>query len=310
MRPSWRLPIALACALTVAGCGASRSATTPAGPAIARTASSGPSHVVTIVQENTEYGDVIGNPKAPFVNALARRYGLATASYGVRHPSLPNYLALTSGSTHGIDSDCYDCHVGARNVVDQLDQAGISWKAYLEGAPGPCYLGADVGRYAKRHNPFSYYDDVARSPARCAKLVPLTQLAQDLRAGTLPTYVWISPDVCDDTHDCPIDVGDRFLAGLVPRLLAHLGSHGLLILTWDEGTTDAGCCAGAADGGRIATIVAGPDVRAGGRSDAPLDQFGVLRTTETALGLPRLAQASDPRNGSLAGLFTRPPSAP
>src|ERR1043165_9181643 len=79
------------------------------------------SHVVTIVMENKEFGDVIGSPDAPYVNRLARRYGLATASYGVRHPSLPDYLALTSGSTHGIESDCTDCHVAARNIVDQLE---------------------------------------------------------------------------------------------------------------------------------------------------------------------------------------------
>lgn len=309
MRLTFPLLVALSGALLVAGCGASESATTPAAPAIAAHAGSGPSHVVTIVQENTEYEDLIGNAKAPFVNSLAHRYGLATASYGVRHPSLPNYLALTSGSTHGIASDCYDCHVGARNVVDQLEQAGISWKAYLEGAPGPCYLGADSGRYAKRHNPFSYYDDVVRDPARCRKLVPLTQLAKDLNAGTLPTYIWISPDVCNDTHDCGVEVGDRFLSRLIPALLPRLGAHGLLILTWDEGTTDAGCCGGA-DGGHVATIVAGPDVRPGGRSDAPLDQYGVLRSIETALGLPYLAQAADAGNGTLAGLFTGPPSAP
>jgi hypothetical protein len=104
-------------------------------------------------------------------------------------------------------------------------------------------------------------------------------------------------------HDCDPVVGDRFLAGLVPPLLRALGPRGLLILTWDEGTTDAGCCAGTADGGHIATILAGPDVRAGGRSSAPLDQYGILRTTEAALGLPYLAAAADARNGTLAGLI-------
>jgi hypothetical protein len=289
----------------LAGCGAG-SSTTPSStvPALPAYTGARASHVVVIVQENTEYGDVIGSAQAPFANRLAHRYGLATASYGVRHPSLPNYLALTSGSTHGIDSDCSDCHVAARNLVDQLERAGVSWKAYLEGAPRPCYRGFDVGRYAKRHNPFAYYDDVARDPARCAKLVPLTQLSRDLRAGALPTFAWISPDVCDDTHDCALGVGDRFLARLVPTLLARLGAHGLLILTWDEGTTDAGCCGGA-DGGHIATILAGPDVRAGARSATPIDQYGILRTVEAALGLPFLAHAADARNGTLAGLLKR-----
>ena len=135
------------------------------------------SHVITIVMENKEYGSIIGNADAPYVNRLAARYGLATNSYGVRHPSLPDYLALTSGSTHGIDSDCTDCHVDARNVVDQLEAARFTWKAYMEDMPKPCFRGAGSGGYAKKHNPFAYYDDVAGDPRRCRRIVPFDQLA-------------------------------------------------------------------------------------------------------------------------------------
>lgn len=297
------LPVLLLALALPAGCGSTRTAPSAAPPrATAALPRSTSSHVVVIVQENKEEADVIGRGDSPYVNRLARRYGLAVNSYGVRHPSLPNYFALTSGSTHGISSDCYACHVGARNIVDQLESAGTSWKAYLEGAPGPCYLDSDVGRYAKRHNPFAYYDDVAQDPARCHRLVPLTRLAADLRAGTLPTYVWITPDVCNDTHDCGVATGDRFLAGLVPSLLRELGPHGLLVLTWDEGRTDDGCCDGS-DGGRIATILAGPDIRPGSRTETPIDHYAVLGTIEDLLGLPRLGAATDARHGTLAALF-------
>lgn len=306
MRPS---PIALRLLLPLllisAGCGAASDSSTPSTsprPAAAALPRATASHVVVIVMENKEEVDVVGRPDAPYVNQLAQRYGLATHSYGVRHPSLPNYLALTSGSTQGVDSDCYDCHFDARNIVDQLEAADISWKAYLEGAPGPCYLDADVGRYAKRHNPFAYYDDIAEDPARCAKLVPLSALAADLRAGTLPTYVWITPDVCNDTHDCGVATGDRFLAELVPPLLRALGPHGLLVLTYDEGESDSGCCDGSV-GGQIATVLAGPDIRPGARTDAPVDHYAVLATIEDLLRLPRLGEAADARHGSLAALF-------
>ena len=114
---------------------------------------------------------MIGSSSAPYVNSLARRYGLMTQSYAIRHPSLPNYLALTSGSTQGIGSDCTDCGVSATNIVDQLEGAGISWKAYLEDVPSPCFLGAQAGGYAKKHNPFAYYADIVRSPARCGRLI-------------------------------------------------------------------------------------------------------------------------------------------
>jgi hypothetical protein len=265
------------------------------------------SHVVVIVMENKEDSDVLGNPAAPYANALARRYGLATQSYAITHPSLPNYLALTSGSTQGVSSDCTDCHVAARNIVDQLEAARISWRAYLEGLPSSCFKGAAAGGYAQKHNPFIYYQDIADSPRRCNELVGFSALARDLRAGALPTYVWVTPNLCDDTHDCPVAAGDRFLARTVPALLREIGPHGFIVITWDEGSSDASCCGGVAAGGAIATIVAGPDVRRGGRDGAPVDHYGVLRTIEDALGLPPLGGAADPRNGRLDSLFTRPP---
>ncbi len=249
---------------------------------------------------------MIGSAAAPYVNALARRYGTMTHSFAIAHPSLPNYLALTSGSTQGIESDCTDCKVSARNIVDQLEAARISWKAYLEDVPSPCFLGAAHGGYAKKHNPFAYYADVAGSRRRCSRLVGFGSLRRDLRAGSLPTYVWITPNLCDDGHDCGVAASDRFLARTVPALLRELGPHGLLVLTWDEGSSDRGCCGGAA-GGQIATVVAGPDVRRGARVATPIDHYGVLGSIERALGLRPLAGAADPRSGSLAGLFVRAP---
>jgi hypothetical protein len=265
------------------------------------------SHVVVIVMENKEFGDVIGSHDAPYINRVAKRYGLATASYGVRHPSLPDYLALTSGSTHGIESDCTSCHVAARNIVDQLAAARLSWKAYMEDLPSPCFRGAGSGGYAKKHDPFMYYDDVAQNPSRCRRVVPLTRLGRDLRGGRLPTYSFISPNLCNDTHDCSVATGDRFLGHLMPTLLRAVGHEGYVVLTWDEGTSDRGCCGGSA-GGRIATIVAGHLVRRGARMRAPVDHYGVLRTIEDTLGLRRLGAARQRRRGSLKRLFKRTPA--
>jgi hypothetical protein len=298
--------LALLAAL-LAGCGQTRPGAPLALDPVAALPRSQTSHVVVIVMENKEASDVIGNQAAPYENELARRYGLATQSYAITHPSLPNYLALTSGSTHGVNSDSTDCHVGARNIVDQLDAAGIPWRAYLEDVPRRCFTGAGAGGYAKKHNPFIYYDDIANSPSRCRNLVGFSALAADLRRGTLPTYAWVSPNLCDDTHDCAVATGDRFLARLVPALLREIGPQGFVVITWDEGSSGAGCCGGAAAGGRIATIVAGPQVRRGARATAPVDHYGVLGTIEDALGLPPLGGAADPRNGRLDSLFARSP---
>jgi hypothetical protein len=296
-----------AAVLACGGCGAASPGQPLAAPPAAALPVSHASHVVTIVMENKEEGAVIGAPSSRYVNALARRYAVATQTYAIRHPSLPNYLALTSGSTHGITSDCTDCHVNATNIVDQLESAHLSWKAYMEDLPGPCSQVAGAKGYAKKHDPFMYYDDVAHDARRCRKVVPFDQLAADLRHGSLPTYAFISPNLCHDTHDCDVATGDRFLSGLVPRLLREIGPHGFVVLTWDEGSSDAGCC-GAAHGGRIATVLAGPDVRRHGRSSRPVDQYGVLRTTENALGLAPLGGAAQRRSGSLDDLFARAPN--
>ncbi len=292
--------------MLLAGCGAAQPGKPLAIGAVPTLPSSQRSHVMVIVMENAEYGEVIGSTAAPYVNALARRYALARQSFAITHPSLPNYLALTSGSTHGVSSDCTECTVSAMNLVDQLEAAGVSWGAFLEDAPSPCFRGASAGGYAKKHNPFIYYDDISRSPSRCGRLVGFGQLATDLRAGLLPSFVWISPNLCDDGHDCGVAAGDRFLARTVPALLRQLGPEGFLVIAWDEGTSDRGCCV-LAHGGQIATILAGPRVRAGARLALPVDHYGVLATIERALGLPALAGAADPRAGRLTSLFSRPP---
>jgi hypothetical protein len=293
--------------LSIAGCGGAHAGRPLEIPAISALPRSHASHVVVIVMENEEETDILGNPAAPYANALARRYGLATQSYAIAHPSLPNYLALTGGAVDGVSSDCTDCQVAARNIVDQLAAARISWRAYLEGLPGNCFRGSEAGGYAKKHNPFIYYDDIARSPQRCSHLVGFGELARDLRDAALPTFAWITPNLCDDGHDCGVPGGDRFLARAVPPILHELGPHGFLVLTWDEGSSDGGCCDGAAHGGRIATIVAGPDVRPGARYSGAVDHYGVLGTIEEALGLPPLAGARDPHSGRLTPLFLRPP---
>ena len=266
------------------------------------------SHVAIIVMENEAASGVIRNSAAPYINGLARRYGLATASYAITHPSLPNYLALTSGSTQGITSDCTSCQVSAANLVDQLDAAHVSWRAYLEDYPGHCSAGAGAGGYAKKHAPFLYYDDVVRSPSRCRNVVGFGALASDLRRGQLPRFIWITPNLCDDMHDCSVATGDRFLARTVPPLLRELGPHGFLILTWDEGDagSSAGCCSRAAAGGNIATIVAGPGARSGARTAKPVDHYGVLATIEEALTLPRLGAAANAANGDLRPLLATP----
>jgi hypothetical protein len=271
---------------------------------VAKLAAGAPRHIAVIVMENKEIGDVVGSHSARFINQLAARSALAEQMYGISHPSLPNYLALTGGSTFGISSDCTSCSVRSSGLAEQLEGAHVSWKAYMESLPYPCFRGAGAGDYAKKHDPFLYYARIAGDPARCRKVVPLSRLSADERSGRLPRFVWITPNLCHDMHDCDVAIGDRFLAGLVPPLLNALGPRGLLFLTWDEGSSDNGCCRLAA-GGHIATIVAGSLARAGARLRTPTDHYSVLQTIEDLLRLARLRGAGCPCTPSLRPLLVR-----
>jgi hypothetical protein len=155
----------------------------------------------------------------------------------------------------------------------------------MEDLPRPCFSGAGSDGYAKKHDPFAYFP--GRGPCR---IVGFGALAKDLRAGHLPSFVWVTPNLCDDGHDCDNAASDRFLAHLVPSLLHSLGPHGVLALTWDEGTSDEGCCT-LAHGGRVALVLAGPDVRRGARLAHRADHYSLLRLIEDAFGLPRLRGA-------------------
>jgi phosphatidylinositol-3-phosphatase len=309
MRPAKRhtLTFFVLALLALSACGGSASKALPiqTRPSpVARPAAGASPHVAVIVMENHEYGDIIGSNSAPYINSLARRYALVTGMYAITHPSLPNYLTLTGGSTFGVDSDCTDCKTSSTSIVDQLDAARLSWRAYMEDLPSPCFKGAGAGGYAKKHDPFAYYTRISASPARCANIVPLTRLTGDERRGSLPRFVWISPNLCHDMHDCSVSTGDRFLAGLVPPLLSALGPHGLLFLTWDEGSSDAGCCR-LASGGHIVTIVAGAGARHGARLSGPTDHYSVLQTIEDLLRLRRLRGAACACTPSLVPLLAR-----
>jgi len=263
------------------------------------------SHVFVIVMENHEYGSIIGSGAAPYINSLAASYGLATNYYAASHPSLPNYLALTAGSTFGIASDCTTCFVNATNIADQVEASGRSWKAYMEDMPSPCYGGASSGNYAMKHNPFMYYTDIRNNPARCAAhVVPFTQFSTDLRNGTVPNFVWITPNMCNDMHDCSVGTGDAWLRSVVPTITgsAAFRTGGVLFITWDEGASNAGCC-GDSSGGQVATLVISPRSIPGLRSRTAENHYGLLRTIEDAFRLSHLNAAAWAGNVSMREYF-------
>jgi phosphatidylinositol-3-phosphatase len=281
-----RVAVLVLAALALSACGAAakRGASAKRSPR---------ARVVLLVMENKERGQVLGSPDAPYMTALARRYGSATRSFAITHPSLPNYLALVSGSTHGITSDCTGCRASGPNLGTQLDAAKLGWKAYEEGLPRSCFTGASAGRYARKHDPFAYFGPSTQRD--CRHRVSFSALNADLAAGRLPPFSLVVPDLCHDMHDCSVATGDRFLKGLVPRLLRGLGPRGYLVLTFDEGTTEQ----------LIPTIVAGPGARPHATQTARVDHYGVLATIEDTFGLGHLGAAARRGHGSLKPLLTQ-----
>jgi hypothetical protein len=244
------------------------------------------SHIFVIVMENHEYGQIIGSAEAPYINTLATTYGLATNYVAVAHPSLPNYMALTGGATVFHDN-CTTCTIDAPNIGDEIDASGRRWKAYLEDMRAPCSAD-EAGSYAVHHNPFLYYLDIVKNRPRCqASVVPLTELATDLRTGQLPDYVWITPNNCHNMHDCSVSAGDGWLASVVPSLIAAPAfANSVLFVTWDEGESDT------AGGGQVATIVVSPTGIPGFRSATAHSHYGLLRTIEDAWGLVALGHSA------------------
>lgn len=282
------LAIALA---VVSACAAGGTTAQPAGQAgttapitpaaTAAPASSALPHIFVIVMENRAYTQAMA---MPYVSGLAAQYAVATNYHAITHPSLPNYLALTAGSTFGITDDGYH-RLAPGGVGAQLSERRIPWRAYMESMTGGCLEGTD--RYAVRHNPFAYFGGGCP-----ANVVPLTAQTLDADlAGTTPNFVWITPDACHDGHDCSDREADSYLAGQVPKILGSAAwqKDGLLLIVWDEDD-------GSADN-QVALLVVAPKLSQHVTSK-PHDHYSLLATVEDRFGLPRLgkAQSADPLN--------------
>jgi hypothetical protein len=253
--------------------------------------------VLLITEENHGYGEIIGSPHAPYLNELATRYGIAThldAGYPPQCPSLAAYLILTSGSTQGICDDKAPKHhpLPGPDIFRQVADAGGQWRAYAESAPSRCTL-TNTGDYLVRHVPATYYLDVRDDCERWA--VPLGTtgagaLLDDVRAGALPEYGFVSPDACHDMHGavtCPGDLvgaGDHWLQTWIPTIVAgpdYRAGRLAIIITWDEGTSTDN---------HIPTLVIGPRTIHAVASQ-PYTHCSTLRTTEELLRLPLLGCA-------------------
>ncbi|MFL5826759.1 MAG: alkaline phosphatase family protein [Thermoleophilaceae bacterium] len=230
--------------------------------------------MVWIVMENKSFREVIGSRNAPFINRLAARCGLATNFTAESHPSLPNYVAMTSGGTQGIHDDAGPSAHRLR-VASIFSQLQSGWRTFAESMPSNC-SSSNSSRYLVRHNPAVYFTNVLR---RC--------MGQDIPLGSAPDvsarFTFMVPNPCNDTHDCSLRTGDAWLSKWLAKIFAtpqYRSNTTAVFLTWDE--NDGG------PGNGVPTIVVSPSTAPGRKSGLRFTHYSMLRTTQELLGLQPL----------------------
>jgi phosphatidylinositol-3-phosphatase len=234
--------------------------------------------VVVVILENEHRSSIIGSADAPYLNTLATRGANLTRSYGVTHPSQPNYLALFSGSTQGVTSNaCPQRFSKSDNLGHQLRAAGLSFAGYAESLPKVSFTGCVSGRYQRKHNPWVNFTNLPASVNR-----PFSAFPHDYRK--LPTVSFVSPNMCHSMHDCSVSTGDRWMKEHLDGYARWATGHNSwLVVTFDEnagGTVNP-----------IPTIIVGDHVHPG-RDAQKINHYTLLRTIEDAYGLPALGHAA------------------
>jgi hypothetical protein len=280
------LGVALVVVLTACG-GGSPAASKRSGPTTSNGAavSTSPKHVFVVMMENKGYDQALGGD---YTASLSSEYAVAADYHAIAHPSLPNYLALTSGSTQGITSDKYQALPSGEDLGSELTSAGIPWRAYMEDMSDGCF--DSPSPYAIKHNPFAFYGGQCPS-----NVVDLSQLDEDL-SGEIPNFVWITPNLCHNEHDCSVSTGDQWLAEIVPKITESDAwkEDGVLFIVWDEDDKKSGP-------NRVPLIVVAPDLKSH-QTDAHYDHYSLLATIQDRLDVERLGEAV---NAQAIDLFQR-----
>jgi len=264
-------------------------------------------HVVVVVFENQNYSDVVGSAAMPYWNHLATSASLATQFYADVHPSIGNYLMMTSGedpTLGSLDPDNWGGTVSGANIASILSGAGKTWKVYAQSLPSTGYTGGDQYPYVKHHNPFAYFDSVLNNSGQSANIVNLSQFSADM--SSLPSYSLVVPDDQHNGHDCPtgnscslsdrLSAIDNFLQTNLDPLLSNSAvmANTIVVVTFDESATDL-----TNGGGRIPVIVAGGPVKTQFQSTTTYQLQSLLRFSLQSLGqstFPGLAKVASPMN--------------
>ncbi|MFJ5228600.1 alkaline phosphatase family protein [Kitasatospora sp. NPDC088391] len=258
------LPATLVAALAVTGTG---------GTAAAAGSLPRPDHIVVVMMENHAYAQIIGSGNAPYLNSLAKGGALLTNSYGITHPSQPNYFAIFSGSTQGITGDgCYSVgSMSAANLASELIAAKKTWGSYNESLPKEGSTTCKSGDYAQKHSPWFAFKNVPASSGHTFAQFPTDY-------SKLPAVSFVTPNLCSDMHDCSIGTGDSWLKKNLDGYASWAKTHNsLLVVTYDEDDKQSG--------NHIPTLLYGQPVKPGSTATASYNHYSVLRTLEDLAGL-------------------------
>ena len=235
-------------------------------------------HIVLVMFENKKYSSINGSSSASYFNQLGSQSAKFTKSFAITHPSQPNYIALFSGATHGVTGDDCPADLGAKeNLATQLAGAGKKFTGYSEAMPSDGYTGCSSGTYKRKHNSWVDFSNVSASANRRFSAFP-----GDFKQ--LPAVAFVTPDMCNDMHDCSIGTGDGWLEKNLDAYTQWAKTHNsLLIVTFDE---DSGTSVN-----QIFTTFTGAHIKPGSYGES-INHYTVLRTIEAAFGLPGIGSAA------------------
>jgi acid phosphatase len=235
--------------------------------------------VVVIFMENHERSAIEKSAGAVYLKTFEAGGTSFTHYNAVSHPSLPNYLAFASGSTKGkAGTDTITAgEITGENIWSQAQAKGVSWGVYEESMPSACYKGVSSGEYRLRHDPAMPFANIASKPKMCNKVVPYTSF----NVNALPSISFVTPNMCDDMHDCSIAIGDAWLAANVPAMLV---AGATVVITFDEGSSGMG------GGGNVYAAVDGPGI-APSVDTATFSHYSLLAGIEARYGMKKLGAA-------------------
>ncbi|ERT02969.1 hypothetical protein HMPREF1624_01273 [Sporothrix schenckii ATCC 58251] len=194
--------------------------------------------------ENTDYTLAAGDPNLAF---FAEKGIKLTNNFGVTHPSEPNYAAAIGGDYFGMNNDNFNfIDANVSSVIDLLEGAGISWGEYQEDMPYAGFEGfawvnqeTQANDYVRKHNPAVLYDQNTNQQKRLEQMKNLTGFYEDLAAGTLPQWMFITPNMTSDGHDTSVTVAGTWTRTFLEPLLSdkRFMDNTLVLITFDENSS-------------------------------------------------------------------------